>query len=232
MNVYTGYEPDIKYSLDNGETWTQWDYSAINLNDADEVCFKGLNIERFSKNFSQYHQFVFGGSGTIAASGNIMSLLDNGACKTRRLKTSCFCYLFKDCANLTLPPKLPATNLAQYCYYAMFKGCTSLTKAPELPATLLSSECYAFMFEDCSSLEEAPTLPALTLDSYCYDAMFRRCSNLNYIKCLATDVTASASHRNWVDGVSPTGTFVKAAGMNSWSTGKSGIPSGWTVVEA
>lgn len=31
-------------------------------------------------------------------------------------------------------------------------------------------------------------------------------------------------------GVSPTGTFVKKAGVD-WPTGNSGIPSGWTVVE-
>jgi hypothetical protein len=59
--------------------------------------------------------------------------------------------------------------------------------------------------------------------------MFYGCSNLNYIKCLATGISATSKY-NWVDGVSQTGTFVKASGIY-WSTGTSGIPEGWTVIE-
>jgi len=58
--------------------------------------------------------------------------------------------------------------------------------------------------------------------------MFLSCSNLNYIKCLATNISASNCLYNWVSGVASTGTFVKAADVN-WSSGKSGIPSGWTI---
>ena len=35
--------PDLKYSLNNGSTWTQWDFSAISLTDGQTVCFKGNN---------------------------------------------------------------------------------------------------------------------------------------------------------------------------------------------
>ena len=55
---------------------------------------------------------------------------------------------------------------------------------------------------------------------------------MNYIKCLATDISANSCISNWVSGVSPTGTFVKSANMDSWPTGVSGIPSGWTVQTA
>lgn len=51
---------------------------------------------------------------------------------------------------------------------------------------------------------------------------------LNYIKCLATDISASNYTNSWVADVSSTGTFVKATGV-TWPTGASGIPSGWTV---
>jgi hypothetical protein len=99
---------------------------------------------------------------------------------------------------------LPATTLARNCYYGMFEGCTNLTTAPELPATTLAYGCYAFMFKGCTKL--------------------------NYIKMLATDISASYCLDNWVKDVASTGTFVKNPAMNSLSTGHSGIPEGWTVV--
>lgn len=62
--------------------------------------------------------------------------------------------------------------------------------------------------------------------------MFSGCTSLNYIKCLATDIGASNCTLSWVSGVPASGTFVKNASMSSWTTGDSGIPIGWTVVDA
>ena len=111
----------------------------------------------------------------------------------------------------------------------MFYGCTGLTQAPELPATTLAEYCYSYMFQKCTSLTQAPELPAATLVKYCYTYMFNGCKNLNYIKMLATDISASRCLFNWVSSVSSLGTFVKSKDA-TWSvTGQSGIPSGWTV---
>jgi hypothetical protein len=85
------------------------------------------------------------------------------------------------------------------------------------------------MFEGCTSLTTAPELPATTLASYCYDSMFYGCSKLNYIKMLATDISATSCLSNWVYNVSPTGTFVKNKNATWTVTGTSGVPSGWTV---
>jgi hypothetical protein len=62
--------------------------------------------------------------------------------------------------------------------------------------------------------------------------MFNGCSNLNYIKCLATNISASGCTSQWVNGVSSTGTFVKHPDMNDWTTGAKGIPSGWVIENA
>jgi hypothetical protein len=113
----------------------------------------------------------------------------------------------------------------------MFYYCTSLTTAPELPATTLAEGCYIYMFSGCTSLTAAPELPATTLVNSCYKNMFNGCTNLNYIKCLATKVI-SGSTDSWVNGVPSTGTFIKHPSMRIWTTGTSGIPSGWTVVDA
>ena len=171
-----------------------------------------------------------------------------------------YCYetMFSGCTSLTTAPELPATTLAERCYNGMFSGCTSLVNAPELPATTLADTCYSSMFRKCTSLVTAPELPATTLANFCYYDMFRKCTSLviapelpattladgcyydmfkectkiNYIKCLATDISASGCCTSWVNFVASSGTFVKAASMTSWPTGTSGIPSGWTVVDA
>ena len=143
----------------------------------------------------------------------------------------CYAGMFNGCTSLTSAPELPATILANRCYDSMFNGCTSLTSAPELPATELINACYDSMFKGCTSLATAPELPATTLVSYCYKSMFEGCSSLSYIKCLAINGTVSSNITDWVKNVSSTGTFVKAPGKY-WSTGTSGIPSGWTVQDA
>lgn len=145
------------------------------------------------------------------------------------LKERCYVRMFGDCTSLTTAPELPATTLAIWCCQSMFYGCSSLTTAPELPATDLAEYCYGGMFGYCTSLTTAPELPATTLVNNCYNGMFQGCRSLNYIKCLATDISATDCTKYWLDIVAATGTFVKAASMNDWTTGYHGIPSGWTV---
>ena len=169
------------------------------------------------------------------------------------LASGCYNSMFYNCTSLTKAPDLPATTLASYCYSMMFYGCTSLTQAPELPATTLNNNCYANMFWGCRSLTQAPDLPAAVLANYCYFGMFSlcisltqapilpaktltdscyqymfyRCSSLNYVKCLATSISASGCTFSWLRDVSATGDFYKQASTN-WTTGTNGIPSGWT----
>jgi hypothetical protein len=113
----------------------------------------------------------------------------------------------------------------------MFLRCSSLTTAPELPATTLEEGCYQGMFEGCASLVTPIELPATLLVKNCYQFMLRGCSSLNYIKCLATGITAQDCTRYWVNNVAETGTFVKDPNAE-WTTGTSGIPENWTVQDA
>ena len=146
------------------------------------------------------------------------------------LAERCYQQMFRDCTSLTSAPELPATTLAEGCYSNMFWGCTSLETAPSiLPATTLTPYCYQGMFMSCAALTKAPELPATTLTVECYDGMFLGCRSLYYIKCLATDISASNCTNVWVLNTYSSGTFVKAASMTRWTTGTSGIPTGWTV---
>ena len=145
------------------------------------------------------------------------------------LSNWCYFTMFENCISLLAPPKQLATELSAYCYAGMYKGCSSLIDAPELPATMLSYSCYGEMFRGCSSLIVAPELKASKLVGECYRYMFYGCSNLNYIKALFTNKDSTALS-NWVNGVSPTGMFVKSKDATFDTIGISGIPEGWTVI--
>lgn len=150
------------------------------------------------------------------------------------LYNNCYQSMFEGCTSLTATPALPATTLTNSCYYHLFHSCSALTTAPALPATTLAQDCYYGMFGDCTALTTAPELPATTLVYQCYYGMFYGCTRLNYIKCLATDKSASYCTDNWVYGVAATGTFVKDPNMSTstWGTGVNGIPTNWTVQDA
>lgn len=144
------------------------------------------------------------------------------------LANYCYRSMFLGYTSLTQAPVLPAKALAEGCYEGMFYSCTSLTQAPALPATTLADYCYRSMFSSCTKLKQAPALPATTLAEYCYVDMFIGCTSLNKVTCLATDLSAAYCTDEWLYGVASSGTFTKASGVN-WSSGVSGIPSGWTT---
>lgn len=147
------------------------------------------------------------------------------------LADGCYSEMFRGCTSLTTAPTLSATTLADSCYSYMFKGCTSLATAPTLPATTLTPYCYDEMFYGCTSLTTAPDLLAPTLVDYCYFEMFDGCTSLNYVKCLATDNSASECTKYWLLNVASNGTFVRSSGIH-WSSGSSGIPNNWTIQNA
>lgn len=221
----TTTKPVIYWSTD-AENWTLWDYSTITLaNVGDKVYFYGENQNGPNTDIN-YSTFTM--TGSIAVSGDITRLITQNG--TTTLTAGCFNSLFSGCTSLTTAPELPATTLADYCYISMFRNCTSLTTAPELPATTLATNCYWGMFNGCTALTTAPTLPAATLANGCYIGMFGLCENLTSVSCLATDISATDCTWEWMNGVAANGTFAKAANMSGWTSGTSGIPTGWTVI--
>ena len=147
------------------------------------------------------------------------------------LAKNCYDSMFVNCTSLTQAPELPTTILVDYCYDSMFSGCTSLNQAPTLPATTLAYGCYSYMFEGCIGLTQAPELPATTLADYCYYSMFSGCVKINYVKCLATNTSATNCTKDWLSGVSATGTFECDNKKYFTIDSQDGIPTGWSVTE-
>ncbi len=221
----------IEYSINNGK-WTSITSTSggatISVEKGDLVRFRGSNTT-YATTKDTYSGFE-GGSATYDIEGNIMSLLygDSFANNTTLPDSEyIFCSLFRKAPVISAEHLvLPTTELKTYCYRALFSYCESLTKAPELPATTLAKGCYWYMFEHCA-IKEAPVLSATTLVNECYGHMFEGCARLNRITCLATsNLSASNCRTDWVKNVAAVGAFLKAANV-SWSSGNSGIPTGW-----
>lgn len=196
---------DYKIVFTNNVTTASINMITLN-NKGDRVYIKASLINVCAA--KKYTGIISSKTSQIRARGNIASL-NKGA--NDAYKTD---YLTMNDANV-------------YCYHGLFKGCTNLTQTPELPATTLAKSCYWEMFSGCTSLTKAPELPAATLTTTCYQEMFKGCSSLNYIKCFATNTSASYCTYSWVDEVSATGDFYCPASAH-WPTSVDGIPAGWT----
>jgi len=231
--AYGSLTKTIQYSINDGD-WTVWtstsDGATISVQAGNIVRLRGTAYPYATSN-SAYSGFE-GGTATYEIEGNIHSLIygdDFAGNNTMPDNTYMFCSLFKkskatSAENLILP----ATTLRDYCYRALFSYATSLVKPCALPATTLATGCYWYMFEKCA-ITAAPELLAAALVQECYGNMFNGCSNLNTIKCMATSgFGTSKCLENWVTGVASSGVFVKKTNT-TWSSGASGIPSGWTI---
>ena len=249
----------LEASTDGGKTWEPLTFThgtaTITLtNVGDKVYFRRKEKACSFSDSSNWAQFAM--TGKIAASGNIMSLIDPTCEETEIPCEDCFVELFHSCSSLTAAPALPATSLKKNCYLSMFMDCTSLTAAPELPAMNLAENCYNYMFMNCTSLTAAPELPAMNLAKNCYDSMFYYCTSLTAAPELPATNLATSCYRNmfnscsslnsitvhfttwssstsfWVSKVPASGTFHCPSGLSHEGSdyGKSKIPTDWTVV--
>lgn len=242
----------IQYSTD-GNTWLDYNENSkvITLaSQGDKVYFRGTNPEGFNK---QGRYVTFKAEGKIAASGNVMSLIDPTLQTTEIPNEYCFASLFEGCTALTAAPSLPAETLKANCYkqmfakcsalekapkvrakqyadyacFEMFQDCTALTEVPALEDATLAPHCYNAMFMGCTALQTAPVLKAKTLATACYSNMFKNCSSLDKITVYFTDWNNKEYTAYWVQGVAASGTFVCFAALKD-ERGNANIPQDWT----
>ena len=123
---------------------------------------------------------------------------------------------------------------AKNTFYGLFAGAEKLVNDADrqlvLPATTLQEGCYQDMFNGCKGIEKAPELPAPTLEKNCYQEMFYDCSKLNSVKCLATDISAENSTKDWLSkaGTEATGEKVIETAVPMPLNSEDGVPAGWT----
>jgi hypothetical protein len=63
----------------------------------------------------------------------------------------------------------------------------------------------------------------------CYYELFAGCIKIDNINAAFLTEPGTQTTYNWVNGVAPTGTFVKNASATWNVTGEHGVPTGWTT---
>lgn len=234
---YANYTKTIEYSINDGPwvsiTSNRNSTAVIEVESGDMVRFRGENNTYGDNGITKYTRLM---SSDIRCNvmGNIMSLCSKTGFDLLTGSTAnyAFAYLFMGLKILNAENLvLPCTSVGMGAYLYIFSSCELMVKGPkELPATSIGNNAYQNMFYNCRVLIKSPTIYVGTLSNYSLSYMFSDCRSLQYIKCLATDISATDCTKEWVYDVSATGTFVKAVGT-TWTTGINGIPNGWTVIE-
>lgn len=219
FNGSYGQNTRCAYKL-NDDEWKKFPQSPLNVSEGDVMFLSG----GLDYSTGQYKHFVFSGTATFEASGNMATIcsLSHSYVSGGKLTNG---YDFWNGDYFT-------TSYTAY----RFRNNTSIVSAKDViimnPTGYIGGGSpYNECFRNCTNLIYGPTLIQES-DNYNLNCanMFTNCSNLSYVKCLFTDLS-KVNLTNWMNGVSETGTFVKYPGVD-WPIGVSGIPEGWTVVEA
>ena len=219
---------DIHYSINGGAEQT----IAKNTEGEYKIAVsKGDFVQFWSTNTA-----LGGGGGGGAASRALTRAVDSGA-KYINIRPSMKTEIYGNVMSLLKGKDglEGATALeAKNAFYGLFAGAEKLVNNAErllvLPATTLTEGCYQDMFNGCKGIEKAPELPAPKLEKNCYQEMFYDCAKLNSVRCLATDISAENSTKDWLGkaGTEATGPKVLETATDDLKhNSDDGIPTDW-----
>ena len=215
---------DIHYTINGGAEQT----IAKNTEGSFDITVKKGDVVQFYSTNSS-----LGGGG--AAARGMTRAVDSGA-KYINIKPSMKTEIYGNVMSL-LKGKDGFANAdaieAKNAFYGLFAGAEKLVNNAErllvLPATTLTEGCYQDMFNGCKGIEKAPELPAPKLEKNCYQEMFYDCAKLNHVKCLATDIKAENSTKDWLGkaGTEATGEKVLETMVDMTKNSDDGVPTSW-----
>ena len=221
---------DIHYTINDGQEQT----IAKNTAGAFDIeVKKGDVVQLYSQNSAL-------GGGSSSAARALTRAVDEGAKYINirpSMKTEIYgnvMSLLKGKDNLESATTIEANN----AFYGLFAGADKLVNNADrllvLPATTLTEGCYQDMFNGCKGIEKAPELPAPKLEKNCYQEMFYDCAKLNSVRCLATDIKAENSTKDWLGnaGTEATGEKVLETLVPMTANSDDGVPTSWTAIVA
>lgn len=235
----------IKYSINNGESWTTLinTYTTTNKRNIIDISLNnsGDNLLIYGDGFiypNTPDQLNFNISGNYKLSNFIDSLQNpygiSETCGT-------YYYLFSNSSTLQDITKLyvrPYNNYYSYSFSGTFNNCINITDASSLQFYFSKSngrgQICSSIFKDCKSLIYGPSFEITTdvdTDKNIFNEAFKGCSSLKYIKLLIPNVAPSDTFtKDWIEGVPEGGLFVKNDGNTKFIvSGNNGIPAGWDV---
>lgn len=232
-------------------------YSKINMSSTYSI---GGNIMSllYDEDFENKSSFPLGSGYTFKRmyynDANIISC-ENLKLPATTLVDYCYEEMFYNSALTTPPKTIGATNIGNTSCDSMFRGTkinktsamsvnyvgsvglsrmyygTKVTDASNITiAAVNGTNACAWMFVACDYLTTGPLLLAETPSSYCYQSMFGS-RVLNYLKCLLKTNIVNGNNclNQWMSN-SASGIFVKHIDATWTTTGRSGVPSGYTII--
>lgn len=178
---------------------------------------------------------IFSSSGLFSVSGNPFSLIygDDYASATTDKDWFSFTYmLYRSKVYSATNLKINMASVKPGAYYYMFRECADLVLPPkEISCTGFPEGDrgqFEGMFYGCSSLEESPIINVSTLPRNALKVAFQYCTNIKKVTLLATDISHSGCLQNWLANVGASGTIIKRSAV-TLPSGTSGVPTGWTT---
>ena len=136
------------------------------------------------------------------------------------------CYrMFEGCRSLSSTSDINVSSIDYRSCQEMFYNCERLLGI-RINSNVVNVDCFSGMCNGCTYMEYAYLAPT-ALTTRCYQNMFKECTHLDEVTCYALTGTDSTTLSGWMTNVSSSGSFY-AEPSASYSTGASGIPSGWT----
>lgn len=250
--------PTLYYSFTVGN-WTEWDVQteSLTIPNGKTMYFYGPETNQFSIGDDVVRRFIFNLSsengGKVNLVGQFLSILDpdyitpttvtrqyiNISGYNEKWAFAAFDSIFGendliyDAHNMHINLKEQVNTInINAMFVRFFVNCVNLKRGPQWD---YQSELQGFglctgVYRGCSSLIEG-TLPWLTKTSSAdrtFESAFKDCSSLQRIYYKG-DI--NINHNNFSYGVPSTGTFYNLGNV-SYSTGTTGIPAGWTVVNS
>lgn len=234
----------LQYST-NGKDWDDFivGTTSVTLTNVGDVMYMraGENGNAtMASSASRYNNFLM--SGKVAASGNVTSLLNGSTPQTNTLSNYSFTRLFSGCSSLTEPPDIGFTKISHSgTFRGMFHNCVSMRSTPLIPILSVDKgNTFTEMFIGCTSirkcvmlLEQIPVGPTISISTA--NSMFYDASSLNDLEIHMASFAYGrrSGFTDWVNGVSPTGTFRCPTALGTNETIQRGTdfcPEGWTVV--
>lgn len=182
---------NLEYSTD-GTTWTVFvvGQTYTLANQGDYIMLRAPqgspNTSGCGQSAGAKHKFTM--SGSIACTGNIMSLYDCNA-ETTTITDWGFSELFHDCTALVEGPGSTATSLGRGAYHQVFMGCTNLVSVGEIaPFTVTGIYAMGQTFSGCTALAEIQDEFDAGIGSSVYQSTFQQtfenCTSLTHAPSL------------------------------------------------
>lgn len=163
----------------NGGAWQAYTTgNTLTLNQGDELRMRAATTNNaMAANETNYHKFVM--TGSISASGNVVSLLDS-TLHQRTLGSCSFTSLFQGCTSLVDAPEMIVNTYGQDSCRSMYQGCTALVSAPRITGKVVNSSCFMQMFYGCTALVGAPIFDNVLTGTFhgVFRSMFQGCTSL------------------------------------------------------